>query len=243
MKHLTFFVLSFLLFTPVLAAESGSGSGSGSGKYAAFGWAGKRAEVKAQSRWSLEDWLTQRDRMKWSDLWLSMNSPSPTEFFAYGTYNLVPKSQGLVPTLRWGLGAYMTIFGLEYEHSYVFEREDNYRFHLRIFGYNVQNTNLSLQVGMRQRAGAESFRQAYLGVSTSIYLKKFFGFQALYRYYLTAANTPTLGSPFGHRIEVGPFLDYGPIRVLGNFLAEAENTGTIGARGAYGWNLGVQFFF
>ena len=138
---------------------------------------------------------------------------------------MVPQSNGGAADLRLGLGAYAKIFGLEYEHDHIFNPEDHARFHLRILGYNVQNTNLTFQTGIRFRPGAPNPREAYLGLSETIYLHKYFGIYSLYRYYLSTS---------GHRAEFGPFIDFGPLRLFGNYVYEEQN--------ANGWVLGGQLF-
>lgn len=215
-----------LMFPLSSFAQSG---GAASGGSAPWSFVGRKAEVKRQSRWSLDEWLATRDRMKWSDMWLALNSPSPYEFFILGGYNLVPQSQGGKPDVRFGLGAYVKIFGLEYEHDTMVAPEDHARFHLRIFGYNVQNTNLTLQAGLRFLSAPVSTRQGYLGLSLSFYLHKYFGFYTLYRHYLQGQNVAS-----GSRFEIGPFIDFGPLRIFGNYVKEQS---------ANGWVLGGQLFF
>jgi len=207
----------------------------------AFGWSSKRAEVRAQTRWSLDEWLKQRERMKWSDLWLQMNSPSPYEFFVNGSLNLVPQSRGGARTFRYGAGAYVTIFGVEFEHTDGFSPEDHARFHVRFFGNSLQNTSLTAHLGVRKRSSGETFNQWFLGVDSQLYLHRYFGLTLGYRYHLKSIATSNLGSPFGHRLEGGPFLDYGFLRIFGKFTAETENRST-GTAGVYGWSSGVQLF-
>jgi hypothetical protein len=215
--------LCFALLLPVQGFAQ-SGGGSSGGGSTPWSFVGRKAEVKRQSRWSLDEWLATRERMKWSDMWLALNYPSPYEFFLLGGYNLVPQSNGGKAGVRLGAGAYVKIFGLEYEHGTVLRDEDHARFHLRLFGYNVQNTNLTFQAGVRFLSNAT--REGYLGLSATIYLHKYFGIYSLYRYYLTSSE---------HRTEVGPFVDFGPLRVFGNYLYQEQN--------ANGWILGGQLFF
>ncbi len=231
---------SLVLLTLIFCANARAQDGGS--RSAAFGWSSKRAEVRSQTRWSLEDWLKQRERMKWSDLWLQMNSPSPYEFFLNAGTTLVPESLGRGRSLRYGAGAYVTIFGLEYERQKVFEAEDHLRFHVRFFGNSLQNTSLTLHFGMRQRGDQANFNQWYAGLDSQIYLQKYFGLTAGYRYHLKSIPTALYGTPFGHRLEGGPFLDYGFIRIFAKFLAETENRST-GIIGAYGWSGGVQVYF
>ena len=235
----------FLVIVGVFLAGMNRASaqeGSTGSRSPAFGWSSKRAEVRAQTRWSLEDWLKQRERMKWSDLWLQMNSPSPYEFFLSISQNLVPGSIGRGNSVRYGAGAYVTIFGLEYEYNKVISPEDHARFHARLFGNSLQNTNLTFHAGVRKRTEPETFHQWYLGFNSDLYLTKVFGMSFLYRYHLKSITVQGLGTPFGHRLEGGPFLEYGFLRILGRFLVENENT-SAGPRGAYGWSGGVQAIF
>jgi hypothetical protein len=230
----------FILFLgafshPSFAQDSGSRS-------AAFGWASKRADVRAQTRWSLDEWLKQRERMKWSDLWLQMNSPSPYEFFVNGSYNLVPDSVGSSRNLRYGAGAYVTAFGLEFEHASALSIEDHLRFHFRFFGNSIQNTNLTAHFGVRRRNDLEVFYQWYLGLDNQVYLTRYFGFTQGYRYHLKSISTHRFGPLSGQRFELGPFLDYGPIRIFAKFMIELENRIT-GATGASGWSGGLQVFW
>jgi hypothetical protein len=46
----------------------------------------QRSDVKTKTRWSLQEWLETRDRMRLMDLWLAFHSPSPYEFFVGGEW-------------------------------------------------------------------------------------------------------------------------------------------------------------
>ena len=88
-KHLSLLFFGFILLTTeVFAAADGkapsSGSGSGS-SYHPFDYSIK-VERKEKSRWTLKDWLEQKDRNHMMDLWLGMYAPSPYEFFISGGY-------------------------------------------------------------------------------------------------------------------------------------------------------------
>jgi hypothetical protein len=199
----------------------------------------QKASIKKASRWTLEEWLVTKERMQWSNMWLSFNSPSPYEFFLLGAYAPSPGK------FRFGLGAYAVGVGLEYEQENVFDPSWNARFHFRVFGENVQNTNLTFHGGMRGRSNGGSYRQGFAGVSFTLYLKKFFGVWTQYRSHF--GSTPTLlGKVSGERFEIGPFLDFGPLRVFGFYLKEAETANggvtTYSQNGSF-WNLGAQLFF
>lgn len=219
-------------------AQSSGSSGSG-GSGGSFGFVGQKAQIKKASRWTLEEWLATKERMGWSNLWLSFNSPTPYEFFLLGAYAPEPGQT------RYALGAYAQGVGIEFERENIFDPAWNARFHLRIFGVNVQNTNLTLYGGIRGRNDAGSYRQGYYGASLTFYLRKFFGIFGQYRYH-AGSTTSERGKVTGSRWEAGPFLDFGPVRVFGYYLSETENAtaGTLAlARDARFWNLGAQLFF
>jgi hypothetical protein len=233
-------LLGLALFCGVQAeAQSGSAKGS-----APWSFVGRKAEVKRQARWSLDEWLATREKYRWQDMWLALNSPSPFEFFLMGSANLIPITRNAKTDLRYGAGAYVSIFGLEFEHDHVFNPEDHARFHLRLFGYNVQNTNLTFQGGVRFQTTTSSYRQWYAGISTSIYLHKYFGIYGLYRYYMSSVSVSPNGVMNGRRWEAGPFIDFGPLRVFGYYTNEQDQNevGTYRETAA-GWSTGAQLFF
>lgn len=200
----------------------------------------QKSSIKKASRWTLEEWLTTKEKMQWSNLWLTFNSPSPYEFFLLGAY--APSTQ----KIRYGLGAYAVGVGLEFEQETIFDSAWNARFHFRVFGTNVQNTNLTLLGGIRGRDVSGGFRQGFAGLSFTLYLKKFFGVFTQYRSHF-GATPSVLGKVSGERFEVGPFLDFGPLRVFGYYLQESETAagGSVPgyAQSAQLWNLGTQIYF
>src|SRR4051812_10192033 len=86
----------------------------------------QKAEKKATSRWTLQEWLEQKDRNRMMDLWLGMYSPSPYEFYVRGayqtyrtTYDPMSIEEKSYQSFSGGLGAYATIIGIEggYENN------------------------------------------------------------------------------------------------------------------------------
>ncbi len=232
MKKLVF--LSFALLCVTQSAQA---------EYKPQFWV-KKAEIKKQSRWSLDEWLASKERMKSADLWLAFNSPSPYEFFLMGAANLTQPSNGSQnTTATFGLGAYAQAIGLEFDRETLVGPAVNGRFHFRIFGSNVQNTNLTLHVGLRQRMESQAFRQAYYGVSATLYLRAFFGVTGQWRNYFGSTPNP-LGQVTGTRLQAGPFIDYGALRIFGNWVSETE-TGTVNSYSAKatGWIFGGTLFF
>jgi hypothetical protein len=235
--------LSIALFsifgTPTASAQDNTYNNWGFG-----GYVGQKAQVKQQSRWSLDDWLVTRDKMRMQDLWLNLHSPTPYEFFVLGAGNFTTNTVNDQKfQMKYGVGAYAQIVGLEFDHENLVADAYNARLHLRIFGTNVQNTNITLHVGIRQRIEPETFRQSYVGASMTLYFRKTFGTFLQYRYYLASTPNSALGDVVGPRYEIGPFIDFAALRVFGNYVSESEfaKGGNYTAT-ANGWMFGVQLF-
>lgn len=202
----------------------------------------KKQEEKAQKRWSLQDWLETRDRMRLQDLWLALHSPSPYEFFLGGDYQFAQVSGGQ-RFKAWELfaAAYASIFGLEARReSQLDATRWTGLFNFRIFGYHAQGTQITLQAGLRSQElpGDDSYRNPTAGVWMSIYLARFFGIQGVYRHFFESTPNST-GTRFsGNRYEGGAFLDFRALRVFGTYVSESENSTT-----RTGVQLGTVLFF
>ncbi len=187
----------------------------------------KKQEVKKKTRWSLSEWMATKEKMRWMDLWLAMNSPSPYEFYlgvdtSFGrTLGGKPPTDASYVGYRGSLAAYAHLFGLEVQAD-----TESSRFHAavlaRILGFQVQGTNITLQAGLRSQAIPLSVRNVFLGVGTSLYLIKSFGVDALYRGYLLSSNRDGGGRTRGFRVEAGPFIDFKFVRVYGQYFYELE---------------------
>ena len=211
----------------------------------------KKQEAKSQNRWSLSEWLETRDRMRLMDLWLALHSPTPYEFFLGTDYSWnqwsgtgSDQTQGSVRVMG---AAYASIFGLEFERSFSPVSEWVGTFDFRFFGYHVQSTHMTFQLGLRsQDSSGTSVRNAFLGLESSIYFGKFFGLHALYRNYLTSPPNLTGGDFYGWRGELGGFVDFNFVQVYGTFFREQQVELVGGA--SYGTQrsgplLGLKLFF
>ncbi|MBN22913.1 MAG: hypothetical protein CL678_16630 [Bdellovibrionaceae bacterium] len=203
-----------------------------------------KQEEKKQSRWSLADWLDQRDRMRMMDLWLALHSPSPYEFYIGGEYRLYQlEGTGNQPGSRFIAAAYASIFGLEFQY----QNEDLKRwllaFKLRIFGYHAQGTNITLEGGVRTSllANDPSFRNPFAGIWSSIYILKFFGIDGGYRYYFD--STPSqIGVLSGSGFEVGAFIDFSFIRLYGSYYGNSQRANGVDLSRT-GVAMGTKIFF
>lgn len=205
----------------------------------------KKQEEKQKSRWTLSEWLATRDKMRLMDLWLALHSPSPYEFFISGGYWYIGSGKQS-NSIRLSAGAYASIFGLEVQKSYSSFSELLYIFHLRIFGYHAQATNITLQGGIRSSEKPNISRNAMGGIAMSVYLSRYFGLDGVYRHHFGSVPSSTVYQVYGNFFEGGPFIDFKFLRVFGNYFYRPEFID--GPSGNYkqtssGANIGLKLFF
>src|SRR5437868_3922253 len=135
-------------------AAGSSSSSSGAGSFT------QRAERRESKRWTLQEWLEQKDRNRMMDMWLSMNAPSPYELMLGGSYNSFQSETASNPVLNkytsysGVFSAYAQLVGLtaEYENNTQEGLNDlSGLFNLRFFGHTIQGTSLTLHYGQRTR--------------------------------------------------------------------------------------------
>jgi hypothetical protein len=222
------FISYLVLICTLSGAAMGQTSGGGS-KYSLW----QKAQRKAESRWTLQGWLEQRDKNRMMDLWLAMNSPSPYEFFLSGAYqDYTSKDQTTkIETHRssslYSAGAYSGILGLEAFHEN--NTEEQYKqtggsLNLRIVGNAVQGTHLMINYGYRSASITENLitstvNQSFAGADLNLYFTQFFGLSGTYRYYIPVENE-LLGKVSGNRSEAGAFLDFSFIRIFGTWFSD-----------------------
>lgn len=206
----------------------------------------KKQEEKAKSRWSLAEWIDTRDRIRMMDLWLAFHSPSPYEFYLRSDYRLSDSGgKNTGGNLRLAGAAYASIFGLEAEKSLSNGGPWLALFDLRIFGFHVQGTNITLQAGLRSE-GDPAIRSAAAGVASSIYVFRSFGIDGYWRHYFDSAPNAAGVKTSGGRYQVGGFIDFSFLRAFGSFFSESIDT--VSASGLTpssreGVLTGVQLFF
>jgi hypothetical protein len=183
----------------------------------------QKQEKKEKNRWSLQEWLDTRDRMRMMDLWLALHSPSPYEFYVstlYRTGNVA--AGGYYGGWNLQVAAYAYLFGVEVQRDWS-NSGDRWLgvVNFRIFGFHNQATNLTLQGGLvsDSRSGTETWN-GVAGAHMTLYLSKGFGVTGLYRYrFPKAAAVQSRGS----RAEAGAFIDFRFVRVLGEYFAEIDS--------------------
>ncbi len=179
----------------------------------------KKQEEKKKTRWTLAEWLDTRDRMRLMDLWLALHSPSPFEFYFGGDFRIAEDAPN---NWRMNAAAYASIFGIELQRGFSPRPEWLGLFHLRIFGFHQQATNITLEGGVRAPMTGSRTRNALAGVGMSVYLARYFGLDGLFRHHF--------GDAAGNHYEGGAFIDFSFIRVYGSYYSDdSSGTNTSGA--------------
>lgn len=185
----------------------------------------QKQEQKQKNRWSLAEWLDTRDRMRMMDLWLALHSPSPYEFYVsplYRTGNV--SGGGYYGGWNLAVAGYAYLFGAEVQREWS-NVGDKWLglVNFRIFGFHNQATNVTLQGGVASSPvnGADVWN-GVAGAHMTVYLSKGFGVTGLYRYRFGRTNA--MASSAG-RGEVGAFIDFRFVRVLGEYFSQKEAGG------------------
>lgn len=221
-----------LILILLASASSGFAAGSRSGSGGDFL---QRAERRQSQRWTLQEWLAQKDRNRMMDMWLSMNSPSPYELMLGISYNSYDQeatgstTPNKYTSYQGAFSAYAQFVGLtaEYENNTQEGFNDlNGLFNLRLLGSSIQGSYLTVHYGMRthtQTSPQLTLRQQFAQASIQMYVIKQFGFDALYRQYLPTEDT-TLGKIKGNLTEAGAFIDFKNFRVFGTWYKEVRSS-------------------
>lgn len=250
------------MFAGLHAEAQMNNRSSGPGKY--FDYRAK-ATNKEGSRWTLSEWMAQKDRNRLMDLWLAMYAPSPYEFYlggAYSSYDVSTEVGGIAnidkPTYRspvGKIGAFAYVIGLtsEYENNTEEKFSDlSGALNLRVAGNAVQGTHLLLQYGNRDRfqtnattGQKDRIAQTFAGADLDLYLMKYFGIHGQYRKYMPVTQE-ILGEVEGQRTEAGIFLDFEALRIYGNWFSENQNAtlnSSTTKTNRVGVQSGIQLFF
>jgi len=253
MKHMDRIFFVFLLFYSLLGWSQSKSSGAWDSTKGYFDYQ-KKAVNKEGSRWTLQEWLAQKERNRLMDLWLAMYAPSPYEFYVSGAYSSNQTAVGAAPPVsstsysgKLGAYAYVIGLGLEHENNWEDSRNDlTGTFNVRIMGNSVQGTHLILHYGNRDRnvrngGSMVRFNQQFAGADLNLYLMKYFGLQALYRQYMPI-DQAVLGHLEERRVEGGAFLDFWSFRVYGAWFQDTSWAGS-GLTTKTGVQSGFYFFF
>ncbi len=249
-------VIMLLLACFVMNSVAGAADGSsGTGKFDFR----TKAKNKEGSRWTLSEWLQQKERNHLMDLWLAMYAPSPYEFYLGGNYMTYKTSTE--PTTsetsfasgEGQVGAFATVLGVAGDYQNNLDEKFNDlsgSVQLRILGNAVQGTHLIVFYGNRNRTmeknGTVSFlRNPYTGGDLNLYFNKHLGISGEYRSYQPFDDT-TLGTVTGSRTQGGVFIDFGSLRISGEYFQDQQDQSLTGVKTSTirtGVKSGLRFYF
>lgn len=224
----------------------------------------QKQERKSSVRWTLADWLAQKERNSWMDQWLSFNTKeNPYEFYISvqsSSYKYkVGEDENSYPSYRLNrlsVGAFASVVGLTGEYE-TYDQYGSYVYSgglsLRIFGKAEQSTNITLHYGITERTEKESsdskeiFRNQFGAVSSALYLTHHFGLSGKYKWLIWDKSDKD-NTLQGSRWELGAFIDFSFIRISGFWFQDywMKDIATTQVRETIireGLGAGLTFFF
>ncbi len=245
---LTLWVIGSSSHAQSLFGIKGSGSSSGGGK--------------DTTRWTLTDYLSQKQKVRLMDHWLGLNGSAVAfETIVSGgglQYNTTStngsgvkvKSNESVTSGRISLFYQMVGIEGEYEKSNKDWNSTAGMVSLRLLGSSQQNTNVTASYGIRKKAYTgdtpETFQNQFAQGSLNLYIVEFFGIEGTYRSYFN--NKSSLQRDYsGTRVTGGVFVEIGFLRVYGQFNQEkSEITPADGSAALtedrQGFDVGAKIF-
>lgn len=231
-------IFIFLILLIITAAPAWAQYSSGSYSSSNRPWLlSKGAAAREAKRFTLQEWLENKDRRALMDMWLTINTPTDFEFVMGGSlqnYDLITESAGVETkteqsTYNGEISAYAKFIGLTLEHTNNYKEgfSDNTGiFNLRLFGNTVQGSHITLHYGLRTRSGSNnSYRlnQPFPAVTLQLYLMKYFGIQGNYRSF-TSSTEAVFGDTTADELTYGAFIEYGALRIFGDVYQERQKS-------------------
>lgn len=254
-RFIQFILLSTVLMNFFISARAQTSGGGGSKPWLLS----SASEGRANKRFTLAEWLENKDRRAMMDMWLSLNTPSPYEFVIGGgqyQYTLQTTTNGAMTSATYDsqmaeVSAYARFVGLtaEYQKNGTEHFTDTTGlFNLRVFGQTVQGSHITFHYGLRTRNSETNLyrlNQQFPAATLQIYLMKYFGISGHYRSYLPI-NETFYGETSGDEYQAGIFIEYGLLRLYGNIYEERQNSKLNSIETNYkrnGSKIGLQFYF
>jgi hypothetical protein len=203
-------------------------------------------EAKASRRWSLAQWMEQKGKVQWMDLWLktpydssssrsgrSSGAPWIYDVYIGGDYNLHDRetvtsltpapNEGDFRAVGYHAGAFVSVFGLHgrYENSETENRTVmDGLLQLRLFGVSDQASNLTVFYGLHQQEFLDDkVVMPQAGGSLTFYLVNAWAVQARYQHFFEESSDA--GNELsGYRFEGTTWVEWGGVRFFGTWFHE-----------------------
>ncbi len=219
----------------------------------------KRQSNKESTRWTLADWLSQKQRIGLWDHWLSVNrSANWFEMQLSGhqfDYELTSDNgSGKVKidesSKLYALDLWVTILGLRAEYE---ERDGHLEtrsgmLSLRLVGASLQSTHILLRGGLQvteDSSSGEEWENPFSAGVLKMYFLSFIGLEGEYRHFFPKKSH--LGTQLkGTRIRGGAFIEYGIFQVSGHYWKEPmefSSSGITTKQEREGYDVGIALLF
>ncbi len=221
----------------------------------------QRQVNKESTRWTIADYMTQKQRVGMSDMWLAANrSANFFEMYLSGgpvSYDLNSTVGGVTTTTSqnsqsYQVAMYVSIFGLqaEYEKTNHKLTSSAGSLALRLLGMSNQSTNFTVKYGLRNTTDesvipARQWSNQFAEGELTLYVVDFFGIKGQYRHYFPDKSDTGIDLR-GNRATAGVFIDIGFIRLYGDFFQEEMeqvNAGTVTTNEREGIEYGARLYF
>lgn len=231
-KTMLAITIGLIFWSPLSwSQKSGSSGSSGSSR----GGLMQRATARETKRWTLQEWMNQKNNNALMNQWLVWNSPSPFEFLIgggmldYKTRIDSPSSETNYTSSSGELAAYAQSVGLSVDYENNLKEHYNETtglLNIRILGNSLQSTSITIAAGQRTRnltstTPSLELRNTTAQIHLQSYFTKYFGIDGFYRHYFPADQS-TLGQVSGNRSEAGLFIDYKILRIYGAWVQDIE---------------------
>lgn len=220
------------------------------------------ASAQESSRWTLTDYLSQKQKIRLMDRWLALNTAaSKFEGILSGgtaSYDVTAtdgsgvkvKTKENVTSAK--LSIFYTIFGLEgeYEKSNKDWNAITGMGSLRLLGGAQQDTNLTVSYGVRKKEltadPKETFQNQFAQGALTLYILPNIGIDGSYRHYFNNKSSASRGFT-GSVVTGGLFFEIGLIRIFGQYVQEKSEIkpadGSAGIKEEKtGMNFGAKIF-
>lgn len=229
----TILVTLSLLISFQVFAQAG-GSRTSSKRPWLLSSASEAAEAK---RFTLAEWLENKQRASLSDMWLGYNTNIYEYVFGIHYYQYdYTQTVADVPVIDTAYKSYMGDFtayvrnvglSLQYQQNGE-EKFDDITgiFNFRLLGTSMQNSHFTLHYGLRTRtSSANDYRMnhQFAAATLQIYLVQNFGINGNYRKYFKSSEAVN-GETEGNDLVAGVFIEFGRLRISGNYFEEYQNS-------------------
>ena len=244
----------FLLFFISKNAQSESGFP----KYLSY--LNNQSQIKESSRWTIEGWLSQKQRVRLMDQWLAMNTNelgwelnlSADQWGSTRSISINPDSESKKTISDYKFSFFYKLIGISASLSNLGNSVDSneFLFHLRLLGSSMQSSQFEVFGGVKKNddsLGVYPKELTIYGGLIEIYLLNFIGTNVSYKNFLENQNSLSQ-SVSGSQLYYGLFIDVSFLRIYGGIQVEDWKFGGENSQVPYtihnnGTKFGLSFYF